>query len=116
MKRSFLIGLWILGFFLSSAIAQGPDGGSAGYSPENMPKDGYMKGIVLDEVTDEPVEFASVALYNQRDSSLVTGTITDMTGKFEFKELSYGVYYADVRFVGFKNTRMTTIATTPRQA
>lgn len=111
MKRSFYVGLWILGF-ISSAIAQMPDGGPSGYSPVNIPKDGSMTGVILDEVTDEPVEFASIALFSQRDSSLITGTITDLTGKFEFNDLSYGIYYAEIRFVGFKNTRMTTIAVT----
>ncbi|KPK84703.1 MAG: hypothetical protein AMS27_09280 [Bacteroides sp. SM23_62_1] len=114
MKKLLFIGLWISVFCFSSVIAQMPDGGPSGYSPENMPKDGYMKGIILDEVTDEPVEFASVALYSQRDSLLVTGTITDMTGQFEFKELSYGAYYADIRFVGYKNTRMSSIVVSPQ--
>jgi len=112
MKRLFFIGLGIIGLFLGSAIAQGPDGGSAGYSQANVPKDGYMKGIVLDEVTGEPVEFASVALYSQQDSSLVTGTITGVNGTFEFKDMSYGLYYAEIRFIGYVNTKMTGIAVT----
>ena len=85
MKRSFYVGLWILGF-ISSAIAQMPDGGPSGYSAVNIPKDGSMTGVILDEVTDGPVEFASIALFSQRDSSLITGTITDLTGKFEFND------------------------------
>jgi outer membrane receptor protein involved in Fe transport len=114
MKNFFSVVLFVSVFINISIIAQRPDGGPAGYNSGNMPSDGYMTGIILDGATDEPVEFAIVAIYNKRDSSLVSGGLTDSLGKFEFKELPYGPYYLDIKFVGFKDTRMTEIIITPR--
>jgi outer membrane receptor protein involved in Fe transport len=114
MKRSFFIGFCISLFLFSSVIAQRPDGGPSGYGTSGVPADGYLSGTILDGVTDEPIEFAIVAIYNQRDSSLVNGGLTDSLGNFEFKELAYGPYYLEIKFVGFKDTRMTEIVVTPR--
>jgi hypothetical protein len=114
MKRLFFAGLFLSIFINSVVIAQVPAGGPAGYNPASMPSDGYMSGVVLDGTTDEPIEFVIVAIYSQRDSSLVNGGLTDSLGKFEFKELPYGAYYLDIKFVGFKDTRMTGITVTPR--
>jgi outer membrane receptor protein involved in Fe transport len=114
MKKSFFAGLFVSMFINGLVIAQRPDSGPSGSSPASLPSDGYMKGTILDDVTNEPIEFAIVAIYNQRDSSLVNGGLTDSLGKFEFKELAYGLYYLDIKFVGFKDTRMTGITVTPR--
>jgi len=114
MKKIFFIGSFISMFLFSSAIAQIPERGPASSDPSNLPSDGYMSGIILDGLTDEPVEFAIVAIYSQRDSALVNGGLTDSLGKFEFKELGYGPYYIEIKFVGFKDTRMTGINVTPK--
>jgi outer membrane receptor protein involved in Fe transport len=114
MKKLFLLGSFVSFLLYSSAIAQIPERGPANYDPSNVPSDGYMSGIILDSSTDKPVEFAIVAIYNQRDSSLVNGGITDSLGKFEFKGLGYGPYYLEVKFVGFRDTRMTGITVTPK--
>jgi hypothetical protein len=36
---------------------------------------GDLSGVILDENTDEPVEFATIGIYNKEDSSLVTSDI-----------------------------------------
>lgn len=113
MKRSFVVGLFLSVLTYGLINAQVSSGGPAGFSPSSMPSDGFMTGVVLDGATDEPIEFVIVAIYNQRDSSLVNGGLTDSLGKFEFKELPYGPYYLDIKFVGFKDTRMTGITVTP---
>src|SRR4030042_4681101 len=114
MKKSLFVGLFVSLFINGLVFAQRPDSGPSGSSPASLPSDGYMKGTILDDVTNEPIEFAIVAIYNQRDSSLVNGGLTDSLGKFEFKELAYGPYYLDIKFVGFKDTRMTGITVTPK--
>ncbi len=110
---AFVTALLCLGFVLE---AQPQGVGQVGnYNPSSMPADGYLSGILRDEVSGEPVEFASIALYSYLDSSLITGTITNIEGKFEFTELSYGMYFMDIRFVGYKTTRMTRIGVSPAQ-
>lgn len=113
MKKFFLIALFVSVFINSLIIAQRTGDGPDDDGPANIPSDGYLSGTVLDGATDEPIEFAIVAIYNQRDSTLVNGGMTDSLGKFEFKELAYGPYYLEIKFVGFKKTRMTEITVTP---
>lgn len=73
---------------------------------------GKIKGIVLDKNTEKPMEFANIAVYNQKDSSLVTGGITDDTGQFEIGNINYGEYYLEVNFIGFNSTDVADIVLT----
>jgi outer membrane receptor protein involved in Fe transport len=112
--RKFISGFLVSFLFYSIAIAQMPDRGPASSSTSNMPSEGYLSGVIMEGSTDKPVEFAIVAIYNQRDSSYINGGVTDSLGKFEFKGLGYGQYYLEVKFVGFKDTKMTGITLTPK--
>ena len=64
-------------------------------------KAGVIKGVIVDENTDQPMEYANVAVYNAADSSLVTGGITDEKGEFEIKGINFGDYYLVANFIGF---------------
>ena len=75
---------------------------SKGSSPnQNGPKAGVV-GKVMDAVTKKPVPYASVALYNIKDSSLVSGTISKEDGRFFIKS-GPGEYYVVINFMGFEN-------------
>lgn len=63
---------------------------------------GKISGVIIDEATSQPMEFANVAIYSEQDSSLVTGTITDEEGKFEIAGVTYGDYYVEANFMGFE--------------
>jgi len=63
---------------------------------------GKITGVIIDEATLQPMEFANVAVYNVQDSSLITGTITDEHGKFEIAGVNYGDYYVEANFMGFE--------------
>jgi hypothetical protein len=43
-----------------------------------------LRGQLIDQDA-AAVSFANIALYNAKDSSLITGTVSDMDGKFEFR-------------------------------
>lgn len=62
-----------------------------------------ISGIV-NEATNKPAIFASVALYNAKDTTLVKGAATDDAGKFEFTNTTSGKYFITASFVGFVNT------------
>lgn len=62
-------------------------------------KQGVIKGYVVDSMAKIPIPFATVSLYENR--KLVTGNITDSTGKFELKNLQYGNYSLTISSVGF---------------
>lgn len=57
-----------------------------------------FSGQILDESTGEPLEFATVSVFNPSDSSLVKGTVTDVEGKFKMM-LRAGSYYAELQFI-----------------
>ena len=72
-------------------------------------KPGVIKGAIIDETTGQPMEYANIAVYNSKDSSLVTGGITDENGRFEISGMSYGEYYIEANFIGFKKTNIDEI-------
>lgn len=63
---------------------------------------GTIKGSVVDEATNRPIEFVSVVLHAKVDSAAITGTSTDKTGKFNFSELPAGEYFVKFYLIGYK--------------
>lgn len=76
---------------------------------------GSLKGSIIDESTNQPIDYANIVLYKQRDSTLVTGGITDSKGNFTIEKVPFGRYYIDFRFIGYKNSRVNGIIISPRQ-
>ena len=62
-----------------------------------------MKGIITDSVNQNPVEYASVSVYQSADSKLLNGTLTDSTGNFVINELKSGSYFIKITAIGFKD-------------
>ena len=58
------------------------------------------KGKVLDSLSAEPLGFASIRIFDAKDSKLVNGNITTESGDFSI-DLPYGRYYAEVEFMGY---------------
>jgi outer membrane receptor protein involved in Fe transport len=59
------------------------------------------------------MEYATVGIFSHRDSSLITGTITDASGSFILNELPYGMFYVELSFIGYKKSRISKIRITP---
>ena len=59
-----------------------------------------IKGRVIDARSGAPLSYTTVSLHSQADSSLVTGNISDDTGRFEIT-VPAGNYYAQVQFVSY---------------
>lgn len=62
---------------------------------------GKITGRVYDSKTGAHVEYATVAVLNAKDSSLVTGTVTESNGSFSVKA-AYGRYLVRVSFMGYE--------------
>ncbi len=58
-----------------------------------------VSGKVIDK-HGEPIPFANAALYVSTDSTLVTGAVTDIEGKFSVSAPA-GIYYLDVSFISY---------------
>ena len=69
---------------------------------DGIPDGGQVRGKVIDQKSNQPIEFATVALFNAIDSSLVTGTITDQEGNFQATKIKEGSYYVKVNFLGYE--------------
>jgi outer membrane receptor protein involved in Fe transport len=93
-----------------SAGAQRP-GGQGG----SMPAQGVVTGRVLDKTTQVVMEYANVVLYSMRDSSVVTGTVTDAAGMFKLENIRPGRFYAIANFIGFEKTYINDIKINPNQ-
>jgi outer membrane receptor protein involved in Fe transport len=86
-----------------------------GFDPSTMQKNGVISGKVMDEKTGDFIEYAIVSVYKQKDSTLVTGTITDAQGAFIIKDLTYGMYYIEASFLGYNKFRMNKILINPQK-
>jgi len=88
--RKIFVGMMFSLFFTLNTFADGiPDGGQ-------------VRGMVYDQDSKKPIEFATIALFNAIDSTLVTGTITDTEGNFQATKIAEGTYYIKVNFLGYE--------------
>ncbi len=74
---------------------------------------GIIIGVVIDN-QDKPLPYATVLLYNDKDS-LVNGYLTDTTGLFVLRDIPFGSYSVEVKFMGFKAKKITDIQVTKKQ-
>ncbi len=82
--------------------------------PSDSP-DGALKGIIFDTGSNQPMEYASIALFSVKDSSLITGAVSATDGSFTLKPIKYGKYYAVVNFIGFKKHTINNILISPNK-
>ncbi len=89
-------------FFLivCSTYAQKPQG-RGGKAPNPI----TITGVVLDEETNEPLEYATLVLQSLRDSTKITGGITNEKGEFSVETMS-GRYHVSVEYISFKSYKL----------
>jgi len=63
---------------------------------------GIVKGKIVDIETQTPLEYATITIYSQKDSLIITGDISDDKGAF-FIEVSPGKHFAKIEFIGFQS-------------
>lgn len=68
-----------------------------------------ITGKLIDKDTQEPLEYATAALYNQEDKALVTGVITASDGSFTMESIKDGIYFIEVSFIGYNKQRIEKI-------
>lgn len=89
MKKLFPIALLLISLTLS---AQRPQG--------NRPKPIKITGTVLDEETNQPLEYATLVLQSLRNPDRVTGGITNANGKFEVETFPGG-YNVSIEYISY---------------
>ncbi|MEQ9219262.1 MAG: TonB-dependent receptor [Cyclobacteriaceae bacterium] len=68
-----------------------------------------VKGKLVDPTADEPLPYASVALYQSADSSLAGGAVSTFDGSFEIRDIKPGTYYLKAHFMGFDEQTLENI-------
>ena len=66
-----------------------------------MPKIGKVSGKIIDSKSKKPVEYASVAVIANRDSSIAGGALTDTKGNFLVEELPMGKFKLRITILGY---------------
>lgn len=113
MKKLVLI-LFVSVLFASLVNNVSAQGRPAGNGPES-PKGGVVKLLVIDADNDAPIEYANVVLYSARDSSLISGGITNTQGLAVIKQIPFGMYYITVDFIGYNKQIKSGVKITPKQ-
>ena len=60
-----------------------------------------ISGQLIDSSDGSALGFASIALYESADSSLVTGSISSEDGQFVLEKVKPGNYYLQAQFMGY---------------
>ncbi|MDB5023725.1 MAG: Ferric enterobactin receptor precursor [Mucilaginibacter sp.] len=87
----------LLFFFCSALILKA--------QPYNNPK-GNISGKVIDAVTKQPVDYATVSVFKDGNTSPINGVVTDIKGSFTIPNLNPGEYSIAVDFIGYQKTTM----------
>ncbi|MFO7863536.1 MAG: TonB-dependent receptor [Salinivirgaceae bacterium] len=82
--------------------------GQPRHSGAPMIKKGIM-GRVIDAQTENPVEYANVALFSSSDSTLVNGTVSNEKGFFKIDNVENGTYNMRIKFIGYQSHRLNKI-------
>ncbi len=94
-------------------MAQPPSGG---FGRSQGPKvTGRIQGTIVDSLTGQPVEFATVVLINARSEKQVDGTVSEEDGSFRLTEVNTGKYRLNISFIGYEPKIVTEVETTPEK-
>lgn len=71
---------------------------------------GKITGVVIDAETNQPVEFANVALIDPKTGKPVDGAVCDEKGKFTIHKIANGIYSVSISFIGYETNTLQNIA------
>jgi len=93
MNKLLPVALFLISLIGYSQAAQGPQEAIK------------ITGTVLDQETNQPLEYATLVLQSVRNPDKVTGGITDASGKFEV-ETPPGNYNISVEYISYKSYKL----------
>ncbi len=97
MKKINIFIVLLATFLLTFSLeAQRPGGNQVGRQAPQI----TVLGSIVDQGSNLPLEFATISLFSQKDSSLLSGGLTDLDGKFEISTRP-GPQYAVIEFISY---------------
>lgn len=88
--------LLVLGW-TADAHAQAP-----GPNTKALAAGGTVSGIVIDSISKQPIDYATVSLFKSGSSTPVSGDLTDEKGSFKITDVQAGEYRLQVNYIGYK--------------
>ncbi|GJM33062.1 MAG: TonB-dependent receptor [Saprospiraceae bacterium] len=112
---SRLILLFALCALATNLSAQRPTnsgGGQGNFKQQGPSIVGKISGSLLDSVSQQPIEFATVVLVDTKTNKEVDGSITDDKGEFKLQNVKNGDYQLVFSFIGYNNKTLNEVSTT----
>jgi outer membrane receptor protein involved in Fe transport len=103
MKRFYILIIFICSFVTARAQL-GLGGGSTTV--------GKISGTLIDSVTKQPMDYASVGLYRSGGKSPITGVVSDEKGNFRLDGIKPGSYKLAITFIGYPTKIIDPVITT----
>jgi hypothetical protein len=100
--KKFMLFVVLVFTLVSSIYAQQrrPGGGRNGVAT------GVVTGKVLDAETLQPIEYANIILKHKRDSTIVTGGVSQQDGTFKVEQVRPGRYSLEIDFLGYESHKI----------
>ena len=77
------------------------------FSITNAQTNVTVSGSIKDKNTKSVLPFVNVVLKTEKDSSFVSGTVTNEEGRFSISKIKSGNYYLEVSYIGYKTTKQS---------
>lgn len=77
------------------------------------PFTGKVEGVVVDTLTQQPVEYAAVSLLLAKDSTVAGGMVTDEKGMFSINVNKPGMYFLRIKFIGYTEKVLNNVLIKP---
>ena len=77
---------------------------------------GTISGTILDQDSQSPIPYATVALISTATDKPVDGTVANDQGKFQLKNVATGTYTLSVSFIGYAAFEVKSVAITEKKA
>ncbi|HFG0565414.1 TPA: TonB-dependent receptor [Flavobacterium psychrophilum] len=75
------------------------------FSISNAQTSVTVSGLIKDKNTQSVLSFVNVVLKTEKDSTFVSGTVTNEEGRFSLSKIKSGNYYLEVSYIGYKTSK-----------
>lgn len=76
--------------------------------PQFFENEGAIVGMIIDK-NGSPLNFVNLFLFKAGENKVVDAVVSDDNGKFMFQKVKFGNYDLEIKFIGFKNKKITNI-------
>lgn len=66
-----------------------------------------ISGLIKDKADKSALSFVNVVLYTEKDSTFITGTVSNEEGRFTLSNIKPNNYYLEISFIGYITKKQT---------